>query len=200
MKTVINNLNRILKIKNSTFYSYAYCNITSISNVSSIIANISQNHKNVKHICYSYRILEGNILKEFYEESTEPHGSSGLQIYNNLKKEDIVNSLVIIARDFGGTQLGIGLLSRTYNSATKIVLENNLMNYEKNNIYIIKITNKSFDYFQRNIELFKINIIEYFFDKSFVSLKISISSSNLEQFKEFIDILEIKKGYILAFF
>ena len=194
MKTVINNLNRILKVKNSTFYSYAYCNITSISNVSSIIANISQNHKNVKHICYSYRILEGNILKEFYEESTEPHGSSGLQIYNNLKKEDIVNSLVIIARDFGGTQLGIGLLSRTYNSATKIVLENNLMNYEKNNIYIIKITNKSFDYIQRNIELFKINIIEYFFDKSFVSLKISISSSNLEQFKEFIDILEIKKG------
>ncbi len=194
MKTVINNLNSILKVKNSTFYSYAYCNITSISNVSSIIANISRIHKNTKHICYSYRILEGNILKEFYEESTEPHGSSGLQIYNNLKKEDIVNSLVVIARDFGGTQLGIGLLSRTYNSATKIVLENNLMNYEKNNIYIIKITNKSFDYFQRNIELFKINIIEYFFDKSFVTLKISISSSNLEQFKEFIDILEIKKG------
>ena len=159
MKTVINNLNSILKVKNSTFYSYAYCNITSISNVSSIIANISQIHKNAKHICYSYRILEGNILKEFYEESTEPHGTSGLQIYNNLKKEDIVNSLVVIARDFGGTQLGIGLLSRTYNSATKIVLENNLMNYEKNNIYIIKITNKSFDYFQRNIELFKINII-----------------------------------------
>ncbi len=194
MKTVINNLNSILKVKNSTFYSYAYCNITSISNVSLIIANISRIHKNTKHICYSYRILEGNILKEFYEESTEPHGSSGLQIYNNLKKEDIVNSLVVIARDFGGTQLGIGLLSRTYNSATKIVLENNLMNYEKNNIYIIKITNKSFDYFQRNIELFKINIIEYFFDKSFVTLKISISSSNLEQFKEFIDILEIKKG------
>lgn len=194
MKTVINNLNRILKVKNSTFYSYAFCNITSTSNVSSIIANISQIHKNAKHICYSYRILEDNILKEFYEESTEPHGSSGLQIYNHLKKEDIVNSLVVIARDFGGTQLGIGLLSRTYNSATKIVLENNLMNYEKNNIYIIKITNKSFDYFQRNIELFKINIIEYFFDKSFVILKISISSSNLEQFKEFIDIIEIKKG------
>ncbi len=159
MKNIKYNLCKELHIKNSTFYSYSFNNVTNSEFVNKKINELSKIHKNAKHICYSYRILNNGIIDEYYFESSEPHGSAGLQIYNILKKEDIVNCLIIIVREFSGSKLGLGLLSRSYNNATKLIIKDNLVEYYSLNSYIIKISNKSFEYFKKKI--WKILIFNY---------------------------------------
>lgn len=164
MKTIKKNQEITYKVKNSNFISYCY-KLTSLIDVDNIIKNLNNLHSQAKHICYSYRIVNNNSIKECYFESTEPHGTSGMQIFNILKRDNIINSLVVVVRYFGGTKLGIGLLSRSYSSATKMVIENNLIDYKIKNNYQLSFPNKFWDYIKKicldnDVEIKQIKYIE----------------------------------------
>lgn len=164
MNTIKQNQEIIYKVKNSNFISYCY-KLTHITDVNNIIENLNNLHPQAKHICYSYRLVENDLIKEYYYESTEPHGTSGMQIFNILTRYNIVNCLIVVVRYFGGTKLGIGLLSRSYISAAKNVIENNLIEYKCKNNYELYFPNKFLEYIkkiclQNDIEIKQIKYIE----------------------------------------
>lgn len=192
MKTIQKDLYLLNKVKNSNFYVYAY-KINSIEQVNNLIKIISDNHCNANHICYSYRLIQNNVMKEYYFESTEPHGSSGMQIYNNLINEDIVNTLIIVVREFSGSKLGLGLLSRSYNSSAKLVLKNNLIPYELEELFKITINNKTLEYFKKISMEYNIKIFELIFCNSNIILSVFTSENTINILKEKITFLEIKK-------
>lgn len=127
MKTLNNNMVNELIIKKSRFVSFSFV-INSNDEIDSILSNLKKEHKNAKHICYSFSFInQNNVLEEGYFESTEPSGTSGKQIYNLLKKLNLINVLIVVVRYFGNIKLGVGLLSRSYLDAAKNVINNSMI-------------------------------------------------------------------------
>lgn len=108
-----------LEIKKSKFISYAY-KIDNLNEVKTILNMINENHKKSTHIVYAYKI--GPMAGK--SDAGEPKGSAGSQIYNLINLKSLDNILVVVVRFYGGTKLGIGLLSRTYRASALNVLKN----------------------------------------------------------------------------
>lgn len=53
-------------------------------------------------------------MLSYSSDAGEPHGSAGTPIQSALEGRDLVNTLCIVVRYFGGTKLGIGGLIRAY--------------------------------------------------------------------------------------
>ena len=66
------------------------------------------------HIAYAYRIREGDTLRIRANDAAEPSGTAGKPILNHLGGHDMINSVIFVARYFGGTKLGAGGLARAY--------------------------------------------------------------------------------------
>ncbi len=104
--------NSFVEVKKSKFYGYLY-KVNNEEEVTNILNELKKDNKKAKHIVYAYKI--GNIEKK--NEDKEPSGTAGLPLLNiiNLKKLD--NTLIVVARYFGGSLLGRGLLTRSYREA-----------------------------------------------------------------------------------
>ena len=84
---------------------------------------------------------------------------------NILSKENIVNTLVIVTRYFGGIRLGTGGLVKAYSESTKLALEQaKITKIEEGYIHKIEINYSdldSFKYYLKNNEI-KLVKEEYF--------------------------------------
>ena len=98
--------------KKSKFLGFYY-QIDNASEVKDIINDLKDKHKKANHFVYAYK-CDNTAGKT---DDKEPSGSAGGQIYNLLELNNINNALIVVIRYFGGTKLGIGLLSRTYKNA-----------------------------------------------------------------------------------
>lgn len=77
-------------------------------------------HRSAGHHCYAFRLQGG---AERSSDDGEPRGSSGPPILQRLQRLDIVDSMVIVSRYFGGTKLGVGGLIRAYGGTAGGVLQ-----------------------------------------------------------------------------
>ncbi len=91
--------------------------------VKSKLLILKKQFPHASHICYAYRIKNGNSLDEFSSDSGEPTGSAGAPIINVLKRKDLVNSAIFVIRYFGGTKLGIPGLVHAYRAAAEDAVE-----------------------------------------------------------------------------
>ena len=107
-----------MEVKKSKFISYAY-EIANATEVKNILSTIKDKHDKATHIVYAYKCgaMAGKT------DAGEPKGSAGSQIYNLMELKALDNILIVIVRYFGGTKLGIGLLTRTYRTAALEVLK-----------------------------------------------------------------------------
>ena len=80
--------------KGSTFFSLAIP-VTAVSEVRINLHQLKKQFLDASHICYGYRIKEGLRLDEFYTDAGEPKGSSGLPILNVLKRNKIVDAVIL---------------------------------------------------------------------------------------------------------
>jgi len=88
------------------------------------IQKIQDQHRKANHNCYAYRIVEkGNIIVNESDEG-EPSGTAGQPILYVLEKRDIVNTIVVVSRYFGGVKLGKGGLVRSYSKVTSNTINN----------------------------------------------------------------------------
>lgn len=167
MKTIKNNINNEIIIKNSKFICYLY-KITNINEINIILNNIKEEHKDANHHCYAYIL---NNLKKSSDDG-EPGGTAGIPILKVIENNDLNNILAIVVRYFGGIKLGAGGLVRAYTkSVTNTLTNDNIISLIKGyNINIefnynqikeidyllkdISINNKTFD----NIVKYNINI------------------------------------------
>ncbi len=100
--------------KKSKFYSYIF-KISSKEEALDIIQKLKQEYKDARHVVYAY-VLDNEFS---YSDDGEPSGTAGKMIYSLMEKQNIVSTLVIVVRYFGGILLGVGPLSRAYLKAVK---------------------------------------------------------------------------------
>ena len=110
------------KDKRSNFHATAE-SVTSVDQIKSRLSILKEDIPDANHICYAYRIKNGDLLDEFSSDAGEPKGSAGLQILHVLKRNDLVNSVIFVIRHFGGIKLGIPGLVYAYGTAAENAVE-----------------------------------------------------------------------------
>ncbi|WP_026708616.1 IMPACT family protein [Flavobacterium frigidarium] len=111
----------LFKEKNSKFFGYAFP-ITSEEELKPILDVLRKKHPHAGHFCYAYQIGTDAISYRANDDG-EPSNSAGMPIYGQLQSFDVTNTVVVIARLFGGTKLGVGGLISAYKTTAQITLE-----------------------------------------------------------------------------
>ena len=144
-----------VSIKGSMFKSIVV-GTDSPRHIKKIINKYKIKYNKASHVCYAYRICDNYdlfnnpIIVEYSTDAGEPSGTAGKPILNVLKSCNVINSVLIVVRYFGGTKLGISGLIEAYKRASIGVLDNAVFKkwkiYEKIKIVyaykIQKIINK----------------------------------------------------------
>jgi uncharacterized YigZ family protein len=112
----------LYKSKGSKFITYAYP-VNTEEEVKTHLADIRKKHFDARHHCYAYLIGTTNALSRAYDDG-EPNYSAGKPIFGQLQAKEITNVLIIVARYFGGTLLGVGGLVSAYKNAAADALNN----------------------------------------------------------------------------
>ena len=112
----------LFKEKNSKFFGYAFP-VENEDDVKAHLEILRKKHPTAGHFCYAYQT--GTDTKYFRaNDDGEPSNSAGMPIYGQIQSFDVTNILIVVARIFGGTKLGIGGLISAYKTAAQLVLEN----------------------------------------------------------------------------
>lgn len=81
----------------------------------------SREHKATHH-CSAFRVgRDGQTFH--YDDDGEPSGTAGSPILRQIDARDLTNTLVVVTRYFGGTELGTGGLARAYGTAAAQALD-----------------------------------------------------------------------------
>ncbi len=72
------------------------------------------------HYCWAYQLYTDKLVQ--FNDDGEPSGSAGRPILTYLAGQQIFDTLIVVARFFGGTKLGTGGLVRAYGSAASEVI------------------------------------------------------------------------------
>lgn len=75
---------------------------------------VKKEYSDATHNVYAYVIDENNIFR--YSDDGEPSGTAGMPVLDTIRKEGLVDVLVVVTRYFGGTLLGTGGLVHAYGS------------------------------------------------------------------------------------
>lgn len=86
------------------------------------IDEIKSKNKQAKHNCYAY-IIGDKMEIQRYTDDGEPQGTAGIPILDVLKREKIVNAVIVVTRYFGGILLGTGGLTRAYVKGASIAIK-----------------------------------------------------------------------------
>lgn len=103
--------------RGSKFIGYLYP-ITSELDIHSIISQLKSKYPDATHHCYAYRLGHNPII-EFSSDDGEPAGTAGLPILNSLRSDELINTLGIVIRYYGGTNLGKAGLIKAYSGVIR---------------------------------------------------------------------------------
>ena len=155
------------EIKKSKFISYLYC-VSSLEEIKQIIDNLKKEYCDATHICYGYVVCE-NGIKEKAVDDGEPSGTAGKPILDCIKKHNLVNTLIVVIRYFGGIKLGAGGLIRAYNQSAKEVInsvKDYIVNYVEFEEEELKIEYNKFGEFKNFCEKNNVIILSSNFGKN----------------------------------
>lgn len=107
-----------LCIKKSKFLGFVYA-IATEEQAQNIIKEVKIKYSDARHVVYAYTLK--NTAK--FSDDGEPQGTAGKPIYDILQKANIINTLVIVVRYFGGILLGAGPLLRAYKDTACVAME-----------------------------------------------------------------------------
>jgi uncharacterized YigZ family protein len=86
------------------------------------LASVKKEHPKATHHCFAYRIgLDGTNFR--VSDDGEPSGSAGRPILGQIDSRQLTNVLIVVARYFGGTLLGVPGLINAYKSAAALALQ-----------------------------------------------------------------------------
>ena len=115
-KTVQNHAETLLVEKKSKFYSNVMP-VESEEEALEFLATIKKKYSDATHNVYAYIIDENNIFR--YSDDGEPGGTAGMPVLDTIRKEGLVDVIVVVTRYFGGTLLGTGGLVHAYGASAK---------------------------------------------------------------------------------
>tara|TARA_B100000809_G_C15137200_1_gene531194 strand:+ start:1863 stop:2480 length:618 start_codon:yes stop_codon:yes gene_type:complete len=115
----------LFKDRGSKFYGYAFP-VSNEVEIKEKIELLKKQHYNARHWCYAWQLGE-NYNHYRANDDGEPSNSAGMPIYGQLQSFNVTNILVVVARYFGGTKLGVGGLIKAYKTGAKLALENSVI-------------------------------------------------------------------------
>lgn len=113
-KTVSKAAEAQLVVKKSKFIATVRP-VTDEADTLAQLAEIKSKYSDATHNVYAYIIDENNIFR--YSDDGEPGGTAGMPVLDTMRKEDIVDALIVVTRYFGGTLLGTGGLVHAYGAS-----------------------------------------------------------------------------------
>lgn len=131
-RTVAGQGEAAFEIHGSEFIGYV-APAESVEIAESFIERIGDRHSDATHNVPAYRVRAGEtsdptdggggagggFLREYSSDDGEPSGSAGKPALNVLQQRDVENVVVVVTRYYGGTNLGVGGLVRSYSRAVK---------------------------------------------------------------------------------
>lgn len=115
-KTVSSSAETLLIEKKSKFIANVMP-VTSEEDALNFLAGIRKKYSDATHNVYAYIIDENNIFR--YSDDGEPGGTAGMPVLDTIRKEGLVDVIVVVTRYFGGTLLGTGGLVHAYGASAK---------------------------------------------------------------------------------
>ena len=170
----------IYEEKKSKFYSYIF-SINSDKEAAEILYEVRKQFKDARHVVYAY--LLDKIYN--YSDDGEPSGSAGKIIYSLLEKQNVVNTLVIVIRYFGGVLLGVGPLSRAYLKAVKSAEEKvHIVDYISKTVLEIEFGYNEEPEVKRIIESSKSEIIDTKYSENIVYV-VKVPENDIKLFNRY---------------
>jgi uncharacterized YigZ family protein len=109
------------KDRGSRFIAFSFP-VKDVNDFKERLALIKKEHPKATHHCFAYRIgLGGTVFR--VSDDGEPSGSAGRPILGQIDSKQLTNVLIIVARYFGGTLLGVPGLINAYKTVAALVLQ-----------------------------------------------------------------------------
>ena len=89
--------------------------ISTESEALEFVASIKKKYSDANHHVYAYVLRENQVMR--FSDDREPQGTAGMPTLDAIRKNGIVDAVVVVVRYFGGTLLGTGGLVRAYSAA-----------------------------------------------------------------------------------
>ena len=86
------------------------------------VKRVETEYADATHNVPAYRV-RADPLREYASDDGEPGGSAGKPALTVLKREDLENVAAVVTRYYGGTNLGVGGLSRAYGRAVNLAVD-----------------------------------------------------------------------------
>ena len=186
MKILAKNSTAEIVEKKSKFICNLY-NIDTKKEAELIIKDLKKKYHDARHNCYAYIIYDfenSNVITKSSDDG-EPSGTAGSPILTVLKSNELINTLAVVTRYFGGILLGTGGLVRAYKQATINAIEKSEL-YNVENGYVVNVE-LSYD----NSEKFN-----FFCKKNNINI---IKTEYFDNIKYILELNEEKKKYLLDF-
>ena len=118
------------KIKSSEFICYLF-ELQTQDQASELLQSVKKEHHTANHHCWAWRWVAFSedimSIQEHQSDDGEPRGTAGFPILHRLQHHDLVNTLAVVVRYFGGTKLGKSGLIESYSEATQSAIVNSLL-------------------------------------------------------------------------
>ncbi|MBN2279372.1 MAG: YigZ family protein [Candidatus Marinimicrobia bacterium] len=121
-REVVESTSSLEKIKNSKFLVFVHP-VRNLKEVEVLIEQYKAEHHKANHIVRAYRMLTTQGIIAYNTDDGEPGRSSGPPIEAALEGRNLVNTLVVVVRYFGGIKLGVGGLIRAYGGSAARLLD-----------------------------------------------------------------------------
>ncbi|MDS0260157.1 IMPACT family protein [Haloarcula sp. S1CR25-12] len=89
-----------------------------VAEAEAFVDEIREQYADATHNVPAYRV-RAEPFREYSSDDAEPSGSAGKPALNVLQQRDIENVAAVVTRYYGGTNLGVGGLARSYSRSVK---------------------------------------------------------------------------------
>ncbi|RKU20213.1 YigZ family protein [Candidatus Poribacteria bacterium] len=122
-KTVVGIAEAHHVVKKSRFFGEAAA-VRTQAEVKEFLAQVQKRNPRASHYCYAYSIGSGDARREYATDAGEPTHSAGPPILAAVRGFGLSNVICVVARYYGGINLGVGGLIRAYGQCARDCLQN----------------------------------------------------------------------------
>jgi len=116
-RTVAGRASATFEVQGSEFIGHV-APVETVEAAEAFVAEIRERYDDATHNVPAYRV-RASPDREYASDDAEPSGSAGKPALNVLQQREIENVVAVVTRYYGGTNLGVGGLARSYSRAVK---------------------------------------------------------------------------------
>ena len=121
-KTITEPVQGSFRDKGSRFLAFAFP-VVSEQEIKLHLETLRKQYYDATHHCYAY-VLGFDKSAYRVNDYGEPSGTAGRPIHGQILSNDLTNTLIVVVRYYGGTNLGVPGLIHAYKSASAEAISN----------------------------------------------------------------------------